>query len=143
MTGVRPRVESVDVVRGLIMILMALDHVRDFFGSLAVNPTDLATTTAPLFFTRWITHICAPVFFLLTGTGAYLALRRREAAACGVVVELFLGRTGGQGGQVDGAYRAYRAYAPFNAPFAPSAPSASYALSTYGRSPPPTCPLRT
>ena len=57
---------------------MALDHVRDYFGSLAVNPTDLGTTTVPLFFTRWITHICAPVFFLLTGTGAYLALRRRS-----------------------------------------------------------------
>jgi len=75
--GARPRVESVDVVRGIIMIIMALDHVRDFFGSLAANPTDLATTTAPLFFTRWITHLCAPVFFLLTGTGAYLGLRRR------------------------------------------------------------------
>lgn len=60
------------------MILMALDHARDYFGSLAVNPTDLATTTVPLFFTRWITHICAPVFFLLTGTGSYLALRRRS-----------------------------------------------------------------
>ncbi len=75
--GARPRVEPVDVVRGIIMIIMALDHVRDFFGSLAVSPTDLATTTGPLFFTRWITHICAPVFFLLTGTGAYLGLRRR------------------------------------------------------------------
>lgn len=74
----RQRIESVDVVRGIIMILMALDHVRDFFGSLAVNPTDLATTTPGLFFTRWITHICAPVFFLLTGTGSYLALRRRS-----------------------------------------------------------------
>ena len=74
----RVRVESVDVVRGIIMILMALDHTRDFFGSLAVSPTNLATTTVPLFFTRWITHICAPVFFLLTGTGAYLASRRRS-----------------------------------------------------------------
>jgi uncharacterized membrane protein len=60
------------------MILMALDHVRDFFGGTGVSPTNLATTTAPLFFTRWITHICAPVFFLLTGTGAYLATRRRS-----------------------------------------------------------------
>jgi uncharacterized membrane protein len=60
------------------MIIMALDHVRDFFGGTAVSPTNLATTTAPLFFTRWITHICAPVFFLLTGTGAYLAGRRRS-----------------------------------------------------------------
>jgi uncharacterized membrane protein len=59
------------------MIIMALDHVRDYFGGTAVSPTNLATTTIPLFFTRWITHICAPVFFLLTGTGAYLAGRRR------------------------------------------------------------------
>jgi uncharacterized membrane protein len=77
-TPARLRIESVDVVRGIIMILMALDHVRDFFGSLAVSPTNLATTTPELFLTRWITHICAPVFFLLTGTGAYLALRRRS-----------------------------------------------------------------
>jgi uncharacterized membrane protein len=75
---VRPRIESVDVVRGIIMILMALDHVRGYFGSLAASPTDLATTTPGLFMTRWITHICAPVFFLLTGTGAYLGLRRRS-----------------------------------------------------------------
>lgn len=59
------------------MILMALDHVRDFFGVPGANPTNLAVTTVPLFFTRWVTHICAPTFFLLTGTGAYLALRRR------------------------------------------------------------------
>ena len=74
----RHRIEPVDVVRGIIMIIMALDHTRDYFGSLAVNPTDLATTTPGLFMTRWITHICAPVFFLLTGTGSYLALRRRS-----------------------------------------------------------------
>jgi uncharacterized membrane protein len=74
----RVRLESIDVVRGLIMILMALDHVRDFFGNSGLNPTDPATTTIPLFFTRWITHFCAPVFFLLTGTGAYLALRKKS-----------------------------------------------------------------
>ena len=72
----RARVESIDVLRGIIMILMALDHVRDYFGDLAASPTNLASTTVPLFLTRWITHVCAPVFFLLTGTGAYLALRR-------------------------------------------------------------------
>jgi len=76
-TGKPARIESVDVVRGLIMILMALDHVRDFVGVPGRNPTDLATTTVPLFFTRWITHFCAPVFFLLTGTGAYLSLARK------------------------------------------------------------------
>jgi uncharacterized membrane protein len=72
----RARLESVDVVRGVIMIIMALDHTRDFFGA-AGSPTNLATASIALFFTRWITNICAPVFFLLTGTGAYLSLRKR------------------------------------------------------------------
>lgn len=75
---VRRRVDSVDLLRGIIMILMALDHTRDFFGNAAVSPTDMATTTAPLFLTRWVTHFCAPVFFLLTGTGAWLARGRRS-----------------------------------------------------------------
>ena len=69
------RVESIDVLRGSVMIT-ALDHVRDYFGAAGINPTDPTTTTVALFFTRWITHFCAPVFFLLTGTGAYLTLRR-------------------------------------------------------------------
>ena len=68
------------MLRGTVMIVMALDHVRDFFGGIGVSPTNLATTTFPLFFTRWVTHCCAPVFFLLTGTGAYLAGRRRTRA---------------------------------------------------------------
>ena len=74
----RQRVEAVDVVRGIIMILMALDHTRDYFGDVAANPTNLATTTPALFFTRWVTHVCAPTFFLLTGTGSYLSRRRRS-----------------------------------------------------------------
>ena len=73
----RLRLGSVDILRGVIMILMALDHTRDFFGKPGISPTDLAQTTIPLFFTRWITHFCAPVFFLLTGTGAYLSLRKK------------------------------------------------------------------
>ncbi len=76
----RARIESVDVVRGVIMIIMALDHTRDFFGIPGQNPVDLSTASAGLFLTRWITYFCAPVFFLLTGTGAYLALRRRTVA---------------------------------------------------------------
>jgi uncharacterized membrane protein len=60
------------------MVIMALDHARDFLAIPGLNPTNLATTTVPLFFTRWITHLCAPTFFLLTGTGARLALRRRS-----------------------------------------------------------------
>lgn len=77
----RARIESIDLVRGVIIVIMALDHVRDMFGDFASNPTDLSTTTAALFFTRWVTHICAPVFFLLTGTGAYLTLARMSKPA--------------------------------------------------------------
>lgn len=73
------RLESVDLLRGVIMIVMALDHTRDYFA-VPANPTDLATTSTALFFTRWITHVCAPGFFLLTGTGAYLSLRRKTKA---------------------------------------------------------------
>jgi uncharacterized membrane protein len=73
------RLESIDLLRGLVMILMALDHTRDFLGTTGINPTDPAQTTIPLFFTRWITHFCAPVFFLLTGTGAYLSLRGKSS----------------------------------------------------------------
>lgn len=77
-TSKRVRIESIDVVRGAVMVLMALDHVRDFFCIPGVNPTDLTQTTIPYFFMRWITHFCAPVFFLLTGTGAYLSLRKKS-----------------------------------------------------------------
>ncbi len=74
----RIRIQSVDVVRGLIMIVMALDHTREYFTSPAISPGDLAHASAALFLTRWITHFCAPVFFLLTGTGAFLSLRRKS-----------------------------------------------------------------
>ncbi|MEP7088229.1 MAG: heparan-alpha-glucosaminide N-acetyltransferase domain-containing protein [Gemmatimonadota bacterium] len=74
----RSRVESVDVVRGVIMIIMALDHTRDFFGIPGQNPVDLSKASAALFLTRWITYFCAPIFFLLTGTGAHLSLRKKS-----------------------------------------------------------------
>lgn len=77
MINQRPRLESVDLVRGVIMVIMALDHTRDFFGMPGASPTNMATTTAALFLTRWITHFCAPTFFLLTGVGSYLSLKKK------------------------------------------------------------------
>src|SRR5919108_3380599 len=74
--AVRPRLESVDAARGIVMVIMALDHVRDLVTNTGVNPVDLARTTPALFFTRWVTHFCAPTFVFLTGMGAYLSVAR-------------------------------------------------------------------
>lgn len=68
----KQRIPSIDILRGLIMLIMALDHTRDFFYYAGQNPTNLATTTPLLFFTRWITHFCAPTFVFLSGVSAYL-----------------------------------------------------------------------
>ena len=70
------RIDSIDLLRGLAMVVMALDHVRDFFTNVRFDPLDLSQTTPYLFLTRWITHHCAPVFVFLAGTGAFLYLSR-------------------------------------------------------------------
>src|SRR6201996_3864122 len=73
-TITKTRITSIDFLRGAIMIIMALDHVRDYLysGSFYYDPLDLTKTSGILFFTRWITHFCAPIFLLLAGTSAYL-----------------------------------------------------------------------
>src|SRR5213080_5120555 len=77
----RRRIDSVDLLRGIVMVIMMLDHTRDFihYGVLLFDPLDLSKTTTALFLTRWITHFCAPVFVFLAGTGAYLQFARGKS----------------------------------------------------------------
>jgi uncharacterized membrane protein len=72
------RFTSIDTTRGIVMIVMALDHVREFLhrSSMTQDPTNLQTTTAALFLTRWVTHLCAPAFVFLAGASAYLSYQR-------------------------------------------------------------------
>jgi uncharacterized membrane protein len=79
LTAPRPRIYSIDLLRGVIMIIMALDHVRDYLfrDSFLYDPLDLGQTSPAIFFTRWITHFCAPIFMLLAGTSAFIMSQRK------------------------------------------------------------------
>ena len=81
--GTGSRVTSVDALRGAVMVIMALDHVRDFLhiGAMTFSPEDLTRTTPLLFATRWITHVCAPTFMFLVGVGAFFRLERDGSKA--------------------------------------------------------------
>lgn len=85
-TLAKNRIESIDIVRGIAMVIMALDHVRDYFhiGANTDDPLNLATTTPLLFFTRWITHFCAPTFIFLSGTSIYLQSLRKTKRELGI-----------------------------------------------------------
>ena len=70
---IKKRINAIDVLRGIVMMIMALDHVRGYFHLSIGDPTDLSVTTPSVFITRWVTHFCAPIFILLSGISIYLA----------------------------------------------------------------------
>ncbi len=77
----RTRLDAIDILRGIVMIIMMIDHTRDFVNAQGFDfdPTDVTRTTVPLFFTRWITHFCAPLFVFLSGVSIYLQKKRGKA----------------------------------------------------------------
>ena len=83
------RIQSVDLLRGIVIVIMALDHVRDFWSPTAYDPTDLTETSPELFFTRWVTHFCAPVFVFLSGSSAWLHAASRNATSTELAQFLF------------------------------------------------------
>ncbi len=79
-SNLQQRIYSIDILRGIAMVLMALDHVRDYFHLTAFtdDPLNLQTTSTALYFTRWITHFCAPIFVFLSGVSIYLQSLRKD-----------------------------------------------------------------
>ena len=74
------RLPSIDILRGVAIVLMALDHVRDYVTDVRFPPEDLSQSSVALFVTRWITHICAPTFALMAGVGIGLLHQRKPTA---------------------------------------------------------------
>lgn len=82
------RIESIDILRGIVMVIMALDHVRDYFHVTAntADPLDVVNLNIPLYFTRWVTHFCAPIFVFLSGTSIYLQSLQKPKKELGIFV---------------------------------------------------------
>ncbi|MCX2481437.1 heparan-alpha-glucosaminide N-acetyltransferase domain-containing protein [Pedobacter sp. MC2016-15] len=80
------RIQSIDILRGLVMIIMALDHTRDFFhiSAASADPLNPATTHAGLYFTRWITHFCAPIFIFLSGISVFLSSQQKDSSQASI-----------------------------------------------------------
>src|SRR5687767_7789863 len=75
----KSRIASVDILRGIVMIIMALDHVREFWGVTPFRPEDVTQTSTALFFTRWVTHFCAPTFAFLSGISIFFVQEKKQS----------------------------------------------------------------
>src|SRR6476620_1218509 len=83
------RLDAIDILRGIVMIIMMIDHTRDFVNAqgFLFDPTDVTRTSVPLFFTRWLTHFCAPLFVFLSGTSIYLQKMRGKPGLSAFLVK--------------------------------------------------------
>jgi uncharacterized membrane protein len=83
----KTRIESIDLLKGLVMVIMALDHVRDYFhySAFMFDPADPTQSNLPIFFTRFISHFCAPIFCFLAGTSAFMVGKRKSKNKSGLL----------------------------------------------------------
>src|ERR1051325_12048274 len=85
----RVRLDAIDILRGIVMIVMMIDHTRDFTSAAGFqfDPTDVTKTTVPLFLARWVTHFCAPLFVFLSGVSIYLQKQRGKPGLSSFLVK--------------------------------------------------------
>ncbi|HTH82232.1 MAG TPA: heparan-alpha-glucosaminide N-acetyltransferase domain-containing protein, partial [Mucilaginibacter sp.] len=88
----KKRIDSIDILRGIVMVIMVIDHTRDFFTGGNYDPTDLSKVSTAMFLTRFITHYCAATFVFLAGTGAYLYLNLSKGKTKGQAFSFLISR---------------------------------------------------